>query len=310
MSLTPFNSDDTIVVKLDVANSQFNLSSSSQASGSAVWAFWTNSTTAGFLNKPDTSSNSATTISTSSAFRHLANYFFGTNTYVLDSFDKTTQRTTIRCIQVGRPLLDEGLYKNSLTAVLSATLFCITAVDIANVNSDGSPWGLTGQMVNAGNTAETLGTVFYDHGVIIFHGGFGATGNTITNSNSGFSINSTYATRPNDIIISNFTGQTRNVLKRSIFFCRALNTQYNYTTNPTARNNDGSLISSLTSNPATFITTIGLYDDNNNLLAVGKVNPPKKKTYVDESLFSCRLDFLWLLSLVGSYWYLIHNFIH
>jgi hypothetical protein len=65
----------------------------------------------------------------------------------------------------------------------------------------------------------------------------------------------------------------------------------NFTTNPTARTSDGYILNSLTADPTTFITTIGLYDDLGNLLAIGKLNPAKKKTFESEGLFSVRLDF-------------------
>jgi len=43
-------------------------------------------------------------------------------------------------------------------------------------------------------------------------------------------------------------------------------------------------------NPVVYITTIGLYNDNGDLLAVAKV-PPTKKTFHDEVLFELQLDF-------------------
>ncbi len=289
MGITKFNQNDTIVEKLDIQNAALTISTTAQANASGLWVFVCNSTTAGTLYKPDSSSNSSSTISTSSAFRHIANYFFGSNTYIPDSYDNTIQRTTVRVIQLGRPVLDEGFYKNTLTAVLSATLFSITAKDIADTNSEGSALGLTGSLINSSNTADKIGTVFYDHGVVVLHGGSG-TSSTLISSSSGFSVNSGYATRPSDISLVSFRFQTRNILKRSTFFCRALNYEYNYTTNPTARNSDGSLIASLSTNPATYITTVGLYGDNGSLLAVGKLSTPKKKTFTEEVVLKVSID--------------------
>ncbi len=289
MSLTKFNSNDIIVTKLDTQNAALTISTTAQANASALWIFVTNSTTGSYLFKPDSSSNSASTISSSAAFRQIANFFFGSNTYIPDSYDNTIQRTTVRVIQLGRPILDEGFYKNTITAVLSATLFSLTAKDIADINSEGSVFGMTGAFVNVSNTADKIGTVFYDWGTIILHGGSDSS-TAVVNSNSGFSINSNYATRPNDINLVSFRFQTRNILKRSIFFCRALNNEYNYTTNPTARNSDGSLISSLSANPATYITTVGLYGDDGTLLAIGKLSQPKKKSFTEEVIIKITLD--------------------
>jgi len=289
MTLTRFGPQDIVSTKLDTANTQFTFSSSADAVASAFWAFIANSTTAGYLFKPDTTSLSASNVSSSAAFRHLANYFFGTNTYILDSYDNTTQRTTVRCVQVGRPLLDEGIYPSTVTAVISATNFCVTAYDVQNQASLGSALGLTGSMVNKSETADKVGTIFYDHGVIVFHGGSGDSGTVLTNSASGFGISGGLA--PLFVNLVDFRAQTRNVVKRTIYFTRAFNQDYNFTTNPTGRLADGSLITSLTANPTTFVTTVGLYDEEGNLLAVGKVNPAKRKDQYNEVLFKVQLDF-------------------
>jgi len=283
MSLTKFNNSDIIVQRLDTANPQVSFSTSAQAAASSVWIFVANSTTGGFLPKPDTSSQIPSNISISSAFRHIANYFYGTSTYVPDPLNNSTQRTTIRVIQIGRPTLDEGLYPNSISATIVGTNYTLLSIDFVNNSSANSPLGLTGQMVDSSNTSSVLGTVFYDHGVIVFHGG-----STLTSPASGFSIRNSLVN--SELSLTNLTFQSRNVVKRTTFFTRAFNTDYNYTTNPTARNSDGSIIASLTANPTTFITTVGLYDDNNNLLAIGKVNPAKRKDATSECIFRVQIS--------------------
>ena len=301
--LTRFNeSNDIVTSRIDGANAQFNISTSANAAGSAFWAFVCNSTTGGYLFKPDTTSLSASNISSSAAFRHLANYFFGTNTYIYDSYDKTIQRTTVRCIQIGRPLLDEGIYPNTITAVLSATNFVLSAHDVQNIASLNSSIGLSGVMVNNANATDVVGTIFYDHGVIVFHGGIGATGTIMCSSSSGMAISAGYAA--NYVSLISCLGQTRNIVKRTIYFTRAFNKDYNFTTNPTARDAQGFLVGSLTANPTTFITTVGLYDDAGNMLAVGKINPPKRKDSYAEALFKVQLDYVWAGVLIGSSVYL------
>lgn len=290
MSLKIFDpSNDVLNLKVDSANTQFTMSTSAQAASSAFWIFVANSTTAGYLFKPDSTSLSSSNVSSSGAFRNLSNYLFGTSTYILDSYDKATQRTTLRCVQVGRPLLDEGLYPGSITATITATSFTLTAFDSQNAASINSPLGLTGSMLNKANTADIVGTVFYDHGVIVFHGGSGNTGTVMTSPNSGFAMSQVGL--PGFINLINFKAQTKNIVKRSIYFCRAQNKEFNFTTNPTARDAEGFIINSLSSNPTTWITTVGLYDDQGNLMAIGKINPPKRKDQYNEALIKVQLDF-------------------
>ena len=43
--------------------------------------------------------------------------------------------------------------------------------------------------------------------------------------------------------------------------------------------------------PQSFITTIGLYNDNNDLLAVAKLSRPLLKDFTKESLIRVKLDY-------------------
>jgi hypothetical protein len=83
------------------------------------------------------------------------------------------------------------------------------------------------------------------------------------------------------------------MIKRSMFFTRAFNKEFNYSNNPTAIVSavDGSISSNLTGNPTTFITTVGLYNNNNELLAVAKTSPPVKKDFSTEKIFNIRLQY-------------------
>jgi hypothetical protein len=71
------------------------------------------------------------------------------------------------------------------------------------------------------------------------------------------------------------------------------NSQYNYSNNPTFVNpDDNTLIQSeFKTDPKVYITTVGLYNDANELLAVGKLSKPVKKSFAEEILLRIRLDF-------------------
>ena len=76
------------------------------------------------------------------------------------------------------------------------------------------------------------------------------------------------------------------------YFVRCKNNQFNYTTNPSFIDNEGNLLfTSMIDNPQTFITTIGLYNDNNDLVAVAKLSQPLKKDYTKEALIRVKLDY-------------------
>jgi len=76
------------------------------------------------------------------------------------------------------------------------------------------------------------------------------------------------------------------------FFTRAKNNEYNYTTNPSFIDTNGNLnYTSMVDNPKTYITTIGLYNDSNDLVAVAKVSQPITKDFSKEALIRVKLDY-------------------
>ena len=81
-------------------------------------------------------------------------------------------------------------------------------------------------------------------------------------------------------------------LNSTIYFCRAHHNEFNYSTNPTYLNNSKIRVKTNSSDsPVSFITTIGLYNDNNELMAVAKLSEPLKKTPDVEFTLRVRLDY-------------------
>ena len=69
------------------------------------------------------------------------------------------------------------------------------------------------------------------------------------------------------------------------------NDKFNYSTNRTFRNNQGRiLIPQFITNPQVYITTVGLYNDKNELVAVAKLSRPAVKSFDQELLIKIRLD--------------------
>jgi hypothetical protein len=76
------------------------------------------------------------------------------------------------------------------------------------------------------------------------------------------------------------------------FFVRATNREYNFSNNPSFRNADGTFVEpSFESDPKTFITTIGLYNNSNELIAVAKTSQPIPKSFDKEVLVKVKLSF-------------------
>ena len=76
------------------------------------------------------------------------------------------------------------------------------------------------------------------------------------------------------------------------FFVRATNREFNYSNNPTYVNTDGTFTeTSFETDPQTYITTVGLYNDSNELIAVAKTSQPIPKSFDKEVLVKVKLSF-------------------
>ena len=82
------------------------------------------------------------------------------------------------------------------------------------------------------------------------------------------------------------------------YYVRVQNADFNYTNNSTfvSDGTDGLTrgtikIPYLRTNPTTYITTVGLYDANNELVAVAKLSTPIAKSFDNEYLIKCSLAY-------------------
>ena len=91
----------------------------------------------------------------------------------------------------------------------------------------------------------------------------------------------------------NFQLNSQETITSDYIFTRARNSEFNYTQNPTfISGSTGEIIyDSFINNPQTFITTIGMYNDSNDLLAVAKLSRPLIKDFTKEALVRVKLDF-------------------
>ena len=92
--------------------------------------------------------------------------------------------------------------------------------------------------------------------------------------------------------IYNLSYNNTTEINSTIYFCRVPHNKFNYSSNPTYLS--GSKIRVKTKaadNPVSYITTIGLYNSSNELLAVAKLSEPLKKTPENEITLRVRLDY-------------------
>lgn len=77
------------------------------------------------------------------------------------------------------------------------------------------------------------------------------------------------------------------------YFVRATNREYNFSNNPTfTTGSDGTFVeAAFERDPKTYITTVGLYNDVSEMLAVAKTSQPIPKSFDKEILLKIKLDF-------------------
>jgi|TARA_B100000900_G_scaffold168475_1_gene143130 hypothetical protein len=92
---------------------------------------------------------------------------------------------------------------------------------------------------------------------------------------------------------SSFQARREEEISSTNFFVRANNKDFNFSSNPTfSTGSDGSLTqASFFKDPKTFITQVGLYNDENELLAIAKLSKPVLKSYSREAIIKVKLDF-------------------
>ena len=81
-------------------------------------------------------------------------------------------------------------------------------------------------------------------------------------------------------------------LNSTIFFCRVEHSEFNYSSNPTYLSASQIVVKTdSTDTPVSYITGVGLYDSNDNLMAVGKLSEPLRKDPTIEYTLRARLDY-------------------
>lgn len=89
-----------------------------------------------------------------------------------------------------------------------------------------------------------------------------------------------------------FQGRTSEVVASTYYFVRVYSDEYNYTNNPSFFNENNVLkFESMIMDPKVYITSIGLYDDANNLVAVAKLSKPIQKSFDREVVIKVKLDY-------------------
>ena len=92
--------------------------------------------------------------------------------------------------------------------------------------------------------------------------------------------------------IYNLSFNNTTELNSTIYFCRMNHNEFNYSSNPTYLNGSKIRVKNVAGDtPVAYVTGVGLYSSDNELMAVAKLSEPLKKDPTNELTLRVRLDY-------------------
>lgn len=231
-----------------------------------------------------------------------------------------TNSTDLIALQINRNRYKESLFPGTFNLTLAnaptgSIRLCDNSLDVSTITyvdggrvfdivsgSNGRSANITpaGSSVTGSTASGKYGLYLPDIGLILLNpralallpvsGGIGLSlSTTKTNATAIQNHKNIYAAINSG---SNFALNSQETISSDYVFVRIRNQEYNYTTNPSLiTGSTGEFIySNFINSPQTYVTTIGMYNDNNELLAVAKLSKPLVKDFTKEALVRVKLD--------------------
>lgn len=225
----------------------------------------------------------------------------------------TTTPNSVFILSVNRSRYKEKLQPGSFNLTLASGSNIIKLTDnsanitVVSYTDSGRVYdiisGSNGQSYDGGTgftpSSGSYGKFLPDVGVIVLNGealkapvvggGLAAIMNEASNSAAPRNLNLIY-----DMIKlgGSFSVRSEETITSNFVFVRVRNSEYNYSTNPSNITGSGELrYDVMINSPQTYMTTVGLYNDNNDLLGVAKLSRPLLKDFTKEALVRIKLDY-------------------
>ena len=158
------------------------------------------------------------------------------------------------------------------------------------------------------DTYWRAGLIFYQAGIVVLTGSVFSAGSGDHELIAGSAINMDIAGNDIDGILTgssiddinesllhrveNIQFNNTTELNSTVYFCRVNHNEFNYSSNPTYLEDSKVRVKTQsTDEPVAYITTVGLYNDRNELLATAKLSEALKKSPSTEFTIRARLDY-------------------
>ena len=151
------------------------------------------------------------------------------------------------------------------------------------------------------DNVKEYGSVYPEQGVIILNADkldlsqldFGTNVASNTNGDNAFRLFTAISGAAAINANHGFAARNEEKVQSTFYFIRAKNGEYNFSNNPsfTTGSNGAFKQKTFANNPKSYITTVGLYNSTQELLAVAKLSKPILKSFSNEVLVKVKLDF-------------------
>jgi hypothetical protein len=274
---------------------------------------------------PTLTQDDSSTMSTKAVYNQFRNILLDSADPYFSVYSGTTaggfDMTSFYAININRARYKERLDPGNISINLSGSIRSITLIDDSggtdeNVTTSGRVYNMVSGSLNIGSAltasintytasnGQGFGLFYPDMGIILLNpsalaaainSDLGEASSSISNvyhqnngSNSGSVALLKALAGGNDFQVR----RTENI-STSHYFVRANNREFNFSNNPTfVTGSVGAFVqSTFERDPKVYITTVGLYDDSNELLAVAKTSKPIEKSFDKEVAIKVKLDF-------------------
>jgi hypothetical protein len=223
-------------------------------------------------------------------------------------------------INFARLLTKDEIKKQSFTiqfltgGTVSAPTDLITISDYGALNSYkvNSPAGEYGILYTGStniNANSGVGLIYYQAGICVLtasifdgnasnyigpHGANGAAASDNKNTSAKLLVSGSISGSADALRnrLHNISFNNTIEINSTIYFCRANNSEFNYSSNPTYLSSSQIVVKDNAEElPRSYVTSVGLYSADNELLATAKLSEPLEKDPTDEFTLRVRLDY-------------------
>ena len=213
----------------------------------------------------------------------------------------------LRVISGSRPTNATGSVAVSGSRII--TLIDDSSISSAAVGDSGKVYNIVSGSINSGvfnpSAPVYYGLAYPDYGTLILDGkmldqqlNFQTNTGSSSEGNNHFALfhsvsGSALLTNPSTSDPYGFLARNSEKVTSTHYFVRVKNAEYNFSNNPSYITGSVGQIAQSTfiGDPKTYITTVGLYNDSQELLAVAKLSKPLLKSFQREALIRVKLDY-------------------